>query len=233
MVLAQIRLRRGLGVVLTRKETQLPKLLLGESELYLHVLFLDRASAQNLSESLTHDGYFLDRLVVEENPPGLLAEADNTVDFILAIPLLPRGKTTGRGPGLADLPAAGILRGLWPGGVTILGCAQDLRQNFTAGDLPLWTQKSGLRDSSLRQDLTGLWLSFRKPIPGGFDTWNHGEHRPDNNPVSWERGIPAPCRNRWTGGPLYVAMPAVTVAGSLRPWDISPTTCGKKDGLIR
>ncbi len=55
-----------------------------------------------------------------------------------------------------------------------------------------------------------------KPVPAGFDYWNHPYHRPDNNPQSTDQLARAPYRTQFLADPKFSPMPEVSVAAGGR-----------------
>ncbi|MFV1994944.1 MAG: PQQ-binding-like beta-propeller repeat protein, partial [Verrucomicrobiales bacterium] len=205
-ILEHAGLNRGLCAVLGADDS-LPLKLAAQSELLVHVREPSNASVQKLRALAAKAGLPIQRLAIEHGGFTPLPYATNTVDLVVH---------TRAGEDLAEeLPLAEVLRVLRPGGVALIGTADQAEAaDRLAAILAQWAEP--IEDPVLGKDTHGTWLQLRKPPLEGVDEWSHWEKSPDNNPVSNDAVIVAPYMSQFMATPYYIGMPAITTAAGGR-----------------
>jgi SAM-dependent methyltransferase len=210
---------RGLCSLLGCQGGKLELELVQGSQFFLYVQDPRPTMVAAAQKALDVDGLYGRRVIVERKELDLLPFADNTIDVVL-VPLGVKSvaQEAGVGHRLKDLSIKQILRVLRPGGRAIIGSVPDSERQLTRKQFSRWMVKGGFEKSSFKivKDGSGTWVTVPKPKPKGMDSWSHWEHGPDNNPVSTDTVIKAPYRTQWLGGPLYTAMPGITMAAGGR-----------------
>jgi outer membrane protein assembly factor BamB len=197
----------GLCAMVTHTEDMLPVAMAGVSEVYIHVQVSDAAASRSLADAVDDAGLYGTRITVEQGRPSRLPYAANVVDLVIIPDLTVQS--------IEQLSIQEITRVLRPGGKAFIG-SRSHSNEFSARELEDRLHTAGAPDVTVEEGPFGVWAQFTKPPLAGTDEWSHWEHGPDNNPVSQDQVIQAPYMTQWFGGPLYIAMPAITTAAGGR-----------------
>lgn len=167
-----------------------------ESELLVYVREADAEAVDRLKQAATEAGFGIDRVVVEQGPPGALPFADNVVDLIVSTE-----------KSLDNLSFTEVNRVLRPDGKAFIQGLDKIINNADIAKPRLLPLAKGALDG---------WGAFAKAPLEGADDWSHWEKSPDNNPVSGDTVIKAPYMTQFLAHPMYIGMPSITTAAGGR-----------------
>ncbi len=205
-VLKAVGLDRGLLVVVSRQPLLGVSLATEQPRLLVHQIVLDAGAAEQARRAARKEGLGIRRLAVEVRPAERIPEADNLADGIVLDGTL---EVEQRERLVAD-----ALRAVRPQGVVLVSTA-----NAGPEAVAAWQKaaKAAGAEKAETVDVDGQgFLRLVKARLAGAGQWSHWEHGPDNNPLSEDQVVRAPYLTQFLAEPLYIGMPAVTVAAGGR-----------------